>query len=112
MEPMSRRGSVRVAGALAVALIACAAFCTCRRQSGRCATVAEISGNHGHEVVVPTSVLQNGDTATIGVEGGTHRHVVVLRQADISSLEARQPVRTRTSSVHGHAHEVELRCIR
>jgi len=111
MDSRSRHGGVRVAGALAVGLIACAAFCTCRAQSRQCAIVAEISGNHGHEVLVPASVLKTGDTATIGVEGGTHRHVLVLRPTDVGSLEGRQPVRSRTSSVHGHAHEVELRCM-
>jgi hypothetical protein len=111
MRSRSRRGGVRVAGVLAVGLVACAAFCTCRAQSSDCRIGVEISGNHGHDVVVPAAVMTSDGLSTLGVEGGTHRHVVVVQQVDIATLKGHHPVRTRTSSVQGHGHEVELRCL-
>jgi hypothetical protein len=73
-------------------------------------TVAEISGNHGHTLDIPADHVRRGLGGTYAVKGGDHEHVVVLTDADQQKLGAGTAVKTRTSSVNGHVHEIEIKC--
>jgi len=70
--------------------------------------VAEISGNHGHEIKIPPGVF----TGALAVKGGSHEHAVILSAANAEALKAGNSASTRTSSVHAHLHEVSFSCPR
>jgi hypothetical protein len=73
-------------------------------------TAAEISGNHGHAIDIPSDAVKRGLGGTYAVKGGDHEHAVALTDADMKNLQAGQPATTRTSSVNGHVHEVKISC--
>ncbi len=86
---------------------------SCDKASSKCVTngtVVEISGNHGHTADVPADAVKRGIGGTYVTKGGDHEHAMVLKDDDMKSLQKGQPVRTRTNSVNGHVHEVEIRC--
>lgn len=97
-----------------LALVALFAFgAGCDKKSNVCpnGATAELSGNHGHTVTIPAEAVQRGLGGTYPVKGtATHQHVVMLKDADMKKLAAGEAVKTRTSSVNAHVHEVELKC--
>lgn len=85
----------------------------CDKGGSKCVTngtVVEISGNHGHTADVPKDAVKRGIGGTYAVKGADHEHAIVLKDEDMQALQKGTPVRTRTSSVNGHLHEVEIRC--
>jgi hypothetical protein len=104
-------------GAVLAALVLGAGFLVvapgCEKSGSKCVTngtVVEISGNHGHTADVPADAVKRGIGGTYAVKGADHEHALVLKDDDMKSLQKGQAVRTRTSSVNGHLHEVEIRC--
>jgi len=71
---------------------------------------AELSGNHGHTIDIPADHIKRGIGGTYAVKGGDHEHAIALKDEDMKKLQQAQPVKTRTSSVNGHVHEVEIKC--
>jgi hypothetical protein len=104
--------------ALAFSALASASLVTaCDKSSSapqsKCMTqgaTAEISGNHGHAIDIPADAIKRGMGGTYAVKGGDHEHAIVLKDADMKTLQSGTPVKTRTSSVNGHVHEVEVKC--
>lgn len=85
----------------------------CSKSGSKCVTngtVVEISGNHGHVANIPAEDVKRGIGGTYAIKGADHEHAMVLKDEDMQSLQKGQTVRTRTSSVNGHLHEVEIRC--
>lgn len=73
-------------------------------------TVVAISGEHGHKADVPADHVNRGIAGTYPVTGGEHEHVLPLKDQDFADLKAGKTVHTRTTSVNGHTHEVEIHC--
>ncbi len=69
-----------------------------------------LSGNHGHTSELGAEKLKKGSSAKAPVKGGTHEHAIVLRTEDVESLHTSKSVKSRTSSVNAHVHEIEVRC--
>lgn len=72
--------------------------------------MADLSGNHGHAIDVPADHVKRGIGGTYAVRGGEHEHVIVLKDEDMKKIQRAESVKTRTSSVNGHVHEVEVKC--
>jgi hypothetical protein len=69
-----------------------------------------IAGNHGHAAELSADKLIKGRTAKAAVQGGTHEHALVLKADQVEALGRGEAVKSRTSSVNAHVHEIEVRC--
>lgn len=104
----------QIMATLTLALAASAGGCakgtsaesTCASQG----TEVELSGNHGHAVLVPADHVKRAKGGAYAVKGGDHEHAIVLRDEEMKKLLGGEPVKTRTSSVGSHLHEVGIAC--
>ena len=78
---------------------------------------AEISGNHGHVLTVPTADLSSSTAKTYSIMGSaTHDHSVTLTAAELAQLQAGGTVMV-TSSVTdapgygAHSHSLTVTCM-
>ncbi len=99
---------VSLAGAVAALSLA-----SCKKEESGCmarGATAEISGNHGHTTNIAAEHIRRGVGGTYPVEGADHAHVFVLKDEDMKQLALGNPVKTRSSSVKAHVHEIEVHC--
>jgi hypothetical protein len=72
---------------------------------------ATISGNHGHELTVPSADITAGAAATYGIQGSaTHAHDVSLTADQMAQIAAGMSVNVTSSSGGGHTHQVTIAC--
>ncbi len=92
--------------------IACVSVLGCDRDAKVCpnGAAAEITGNHGHSLDIPSEHLARRVGGTYPVRGGDHEHAAPVKDADMAALARGESITTRTTSVNGHGHEVVLRC--
>lgn len=98
---------------LSVGLACAASGCDKGAPASKCVTngtQVELSGNHGHAVDIPADHVKRGMGGGYAVKGGDHEHAVVLRDEEMKKLQAGETVKTRTSSVNAHVHEVTISC--
>jgi hypothetical protein len=72
--------------------------------------VATITGQHDHTATVPAEHFKRGVGGTYVAKGKDHDHLFMLKDADLGNLQKGQPVKTVTSSVNAHVHEVLVAC--
>ena len=78
---------------------------------------AQISGNHGHVLTVPTADLDSATAMTYSIMGAaTHDHMVTLTPAELAQLKAGQSVTvtstvTNASGFGSHSHGVTVSCM-
>ncbi len=83
-----------------------------KKEEPICPKGAEVTlaGNHGHSSELASEKLKKGSSAQAPVKGGSHEHALVLRSQDVETLATSKSVKSRTSSVNAHVHEIEVRC--
>jgi hypothetical protein len=70
-----------------------------------------ISGNHGHELIVPNADLVAGAGATYGIQGTSpHTHDVTLTADQMAQIADGMSVTVTSSSGGGHTHQVTIAC--
>jgi hypothetical protein len=70
---------------------------------------ADISDNHGHELIIPMLDIMTGTTKSYNAQGDAgHDHWVELTAADFTALKAGMTVRK--YSCNGGDHEYVLSC--
>ena len=106
MRRIRRTTTHTALGCFLVVVSACRSKSACV-QNG---VAVDIVGNHGHEVSIPSDHVGRGVGALYPVRGGTHEHAIMLTDADTKALQAGKAVATRTTSVEGHVHEVNVKC--
>ena len=85
--------------------------------SGCGSSGAQISGNHGHLLTVPTADLDSTTAKTYGIMGtALHDHTVTLTAAQLAQLKAGQTVTvtstvTDAPSIGSHSHDVTVSCM-
>ena len=75
-------------------------------------TIARIGRNHGHTIVVSFDDVKAGAEKTFDIAPGSsgHPHAVTVSADEMKLLLAGQVVRTKSTTVRGHAHRVVVRC--
>ena len=78
---------------------------------------AQIAGNHGHVLTVPTTDLDSATAKTYSIMGAaTHDHSVTLSPADLAHLKAGDAVAVVSSVTDApgfgsHSHSVTVSCM-
>lgn len=72
--------------------------------------VATISGDPGHSAEIPADSVKRGMGGTYAIKGTEHEHVFVLKDEEMKTLQQGTAVKTRSSSVNAHLHEIEIKC--
>jgi hypothetical protein len=72
---------------------------------------AAISGNHGHQLVVPPADLDATTNMIYNIQGvANHNHTVTLTPAQLTQLKTPGMTVTVVSSDTGHVHDVTVSC--
>ena len=72
---------------------------------------AAISGNHGHQLVVPPADLDATTNMVYNIQGvSDHNHTVTLTPAQLTQLKTPGMTVTVASSNNGHVHDVTVTC--
>jgi hypothetical protein len=85
--------------------------------SGCGSSDAQISGNHGHVLTVPTADLSSATPKTYSIMGSaTHDHSVTLSAADLAQLNSGGTVTVESSGTDtpdfgSHSHSVTVSCV-
>lgn len=74
-------------------------------------TMAVISGNHGHVLMVPIADIQAGTNKTYDLGGTDHTHTVTLTAMQFGLLASDQSATARSTVDAGHAHPITIRCV-
>lgn len=75
-------------------------------------TIARLGRNHGHTIVISFEDVKAGAEKTFDIAPGSsgHPHAVTVSADEMKLLLAGQIVRTKSTTVRGHAHRVVVRC--
>jgi hypothetical protein len=66
-----------------------------------------VSANHGHAVTITAAQITAGGAITLDIQGqATHDHQVSLSQANMGTLNNRQPVTVTSTTDASHSHSV------
>jgi hypothetical protein len=66
-----------------------------------------ITGNHGHVATITGAQITAANALSLDIQGtATHPHTVDLAQADLRSLQSRQPVTKQSTTNSSHQHTV------
>ena len=66
-----------------------------------------ISANHGHKAVISSAQITAGNAVTLNIqEAADHPHTVAVSQANLATLNGRQPVTITSSTDASHSHSV------
>jgi hypothetical protein len=91
---------------LALAAGGCSRASTCLTKGA----AVTITGQHDHQATITAEHVKRGVGGTYVAKGQDHDHLFMLKDADMASLQKGQPVKTVTSSVNAHGHEVVVAC--
>lgn len=84
--------------------------CSCFEFGG---IASEISNNHGHELIVPTSDFNNPKDGTYSIRGNAnHDHQVSFTKEDLETVSGNnsKTVVSTPGGTDNHTHEVVLDC--
>lgn len=71
----------------------------------------QITGNHGHVLVIPRADLDSTTTRTYNIKGAsTHPHEVSLTSAQFAELKAGRSVVLTSTTDANHSHQVTASC--
>lgn len=75
-------------------------------------TTVQISGNHGHTLVVTASDINGGAAKTYDIQGtGDHSHSVTITAANFATLQSNPNGSVMvTSTDAGHTHQITVLC--
>jgi hypothetical protein len=75
-------------------------------------TIARLGRNHGHTIVISFEDVKAGAEKSFDIAPGSsgHPHAVTVSADEMKLLLAGQIVRTKSTTVRGHAHRVVVRC--
>lgn len=66
-----------------------------------------ISANHGHSAVILAAQITAANAISLDIQGSaTHKHTVDVTQAELRSLQSKQPVTKTSTTDNGHQHTV------
>jgi len=66
-----------------------------------------ITGNHGHVATITGAQITSANAVSLDIQGtATHPHTVDVAQADLRSLQSRQPVTKQSTTNSSHQHTV------
>jgi len=72
---------------------------------------AQISGNHGHELVIPKSDLDSTTAMTYDIHGtADHTHSVTFSAAQLAQLKQGMTVTVTSTTTLAHNHDVSVSC--
>jgi hypothetical protein len=73
---------------------------------------AQISGNHGHALVIAKSDLDSPTQMTYDIHGvADHTHSVTFSTAQLAQLKAGTSVTVTSTTTLGHEHDVSVTCV-
>ncbi len=66
-----------------------------------------VSANHGHAVTISSAQIAAANALSLSLQGtSSHPHTVDLSQAELRTLQSRQPVTKDSTNTAGHQHTV------
>lgn len=66
-----------------------------------------ISNNHGHVATITSAQITAGSAISLDIRGdASHPHTVDITQAELHTLQSRQPVAKDSTNNNGHMHTV------
>ena len=72
---------------------------------------AQISGNHGHVLVIPKSDLDSTTAMTYDIQGSAdHTHSVTFTAAQLAQLKQGITVTVTSTTTLSHDHQVSVQC--
>jgi hypothetical protein len=70
-----------------------------------------ITGNHGHELSIPSADLNSTTAMTYDIHGSAdHTHQVTFSAGQLAQLKAGQAVTVTSSTTLSHSHDVTAAC--
>jgi len=75
-------------------------------------SASNITGNHGHSIVIQKTDLDSTTDMTYGIMGSaTHNHTITLTPAMLAQLKAGTAVTVTSTTTLSHNHDVTVTCV-
>lgn len=75
------------------------------------AIASNISGNHGHSLMVSKADIEEGVDKTYSIRGSAnHDHEITISAADFTNLKNNMQVGENSTTVQSHSHSVTISC--
>ena len=70
-----------------------------------------ITGNHGHELSIPSADFDSGQGKTYNIQGtSAHSHSITLTAQDFTELKAGKKITKESTNDSGHTHPMQIIC--